>query len=393
MTILETGANPSYVLISPNFFSRPRFWSTVWTLSITGRGWAENTLKTRLRNIDRFYEHCDKKFGMNALDCALGDANAPLVHCMVDDFYIELTSNEKYTTTDVQCWDDVRTFVLHFGRYWSVGSDEWRAFVGAMKGTGRLRSPKRGRIKFARALPEITLSELLEVAQPGSTRNPFVSPAIQQRNWLALLLMLLCGLRRGEALLLTVDSLRQGIDQHSGEIKYWLDVISTGDDDIRTTRPSIKTSESNRQIPLSADLAILIEQYIAEYREDDEKHRFLLTSDEGKALSAESINKVLVGLSKAISSSALERFKERTGGKKHISPHDLRHTCATVRYGLFMAVDSNRDLAMQRMRAFFGWAIESDMPLIYARAAIQEDLLKSWSDLFDQRVSAMRGKQ
>ena len=39
-------------------------------------------------------------------------------------------------------------------------------------------------------------------------------------------------------------------------------------------------------------------------------------------------------------------------GKTNISPHDLRHTCATARYTMFMELNPDRELAIQRMRAF-----------------------------------------
>jgi integrase len=208
---------------------------------------------------------------------------------------------------------------------------------------------------------------------------------------LVVLLLLLCGLRRGEALLLTVDSLKHDLDRQSGEVRYWLDVTTTDDDDRRSSKPGIKTSESHRQVPISVDLASLIETYIAQHRSDDGEARYLLTAEDGVELSAESVNKLLAQLSAAIAPAALQRFTERTGGKKRISSHDLRHTCATVRYGLFIAADPDRELAFQRMRAFFGWAIESEMPAVYARAAIEDDLMKSWSDAFDKRVGVLRG--
>lgn len=391
MSVLRTGAHPPYVLSSPICYGRPRFWSTVWTLANAGKNWAENTQLTRLRHLDRFYGYCDSRFGAESLDIALGDANAFLVHLMVNDFYVELTSNKKYTFADVQCWDAVRWFILHFARYWAVGSEAWRSVVSAMNGTGRIRDPKRGRVKFIRALPDVTLTELLAVAEPGASRNPFESLAIQVRNWLVVLLLLLCGLRRGEALLLTVDSLKHDLDRPTGEVRYWLDVTTTDDDDRRSSKPGIKTSESHRQVPISVDLASLIETYIAEHRSDDGEARYLLTAEDGVELSAESVNKLLAQLSAAIAPAALQRFTERTGGKKRISSHDLRHTCATVRYGLFIAADPDRELAFQRMRAFFGWAIESEMPAVYARAAIEDDLMKSWSDAFDKRVGVLRG--
>ncbi|WP_201752260.1 hypothetical protein [Burkholderia pyrrocinia] len=121
MSVVQTGANPPYIVTSPACFGRPRFWSTVWSLATAGKNWAENTQLTRLRHLDRLYLYCDDRFGTEALDIALGDANASLVHVMVTDFYVELTSNKEYTFADVQCWDAVRMFILHFSRYWAVG--------------------------------------------------------------------------------------------------------------------------------------------------------------------------------------------------------------------------------------------------------------------------------
>ncbi|WP_321807785.1 tyrosine-type recombinase/integrase [Burkholderia sp. BCC1993] len=329
------------------------------------------------------------------MDTALGDSDASRVCEMSADFYVDLTANADYTTADVQCWDSVRKFVLHFARYWAVSSDAWGYVIGAINGTGRIRTPRRGRIAFARALPDVALKELLAVAEPGAGRNPFVSASVQARNWLIVLLLLLCGLRRGESLLLTVDSLKHGVDSASGESTYWLDVTTTDDDeDERSSRPSIKTVESHRQVRISEELAASFEAYVAEYRADSDSHRFLLTAKKGNPLSAESVNKMFATLSAAISPEAMKRFQERTGSKLRISPHDLRHTCATVRYDLFLkSADFNRDLAMQRMRAFFGWALESDMPDLYARAAIQDDLLRSWNDVFDRRITVLRKGQ
>jgi hypothetical protein len=42
------------------------------------------------------------------------------------------------------------------------------------------------------------------------------------------------------------------------------------------------------------------------------------------------------------------------------------------------------------MRAFFGWSINSKMPELYARAAIQEDLMQASGKLFDMRIQELR---
>jgi integrase len=171
---------------------------------------------------------------------------------------------------------------------------------------------------------------------------------------------------------------------------HWLDVTTTEDDDVRATRPSMKTEQSHRQIPISESLAALYDLYVADARAPDARHGFLLTARDGAPLSAESVNQMMRDLTEALQPIAVQRFRERTGGKRSVSPHDLRHTCATARYSMFMAVEPNRELTLQRMRAFFGWSLTSEMPELYARAAIQDDLLRSWKRLFDDRVRLLR---
>jgi hypothetical protein len=58
---------------------------------------------------------------------------------------------------------------------------------------------------------------------------------------------------------------------------------------------------------------------------------------------------------------------------------------------MFMARGKDRELALQRMRAFFGWSVKSSMPDHYARAAVHEDLMRTWNALFDNRVGLLRG--
>jgi hypothetical protein len=193
-------------------------------------------------------------------------------------------------------------------------------------------------------------------------------------------------------LLLVIDSLKRDIEPSTGEITYWLDVTNTEEEDERGYRPSIKTLDSHRQVPVSVDLAALYEHYVAEVRVDGPS-TFLLTSERGLALSAESVTKMFEKFTAALSETARERFKARTRGKRHVSPHDLRHTCATARYRLLMEVEGDRELTLQRMRAFFGWSVTSEMPELYAHAAIQDDLFRTWNDSFDERIASLRQRR
>ena len=343
-----------------------------------------------LRHIGSFYEFCDEHFGVDALDSSISERDAESFQEMVERFHVALTSESDYTTTTVQQWDAVRGFAKASAKRLAVKSDAWRAVSSLLDNMSPIRAPKRGRVRYVRALPASTLVDLLSVAEPGSARNPFLGATTQLRNWFIVNLLLLCGLRRGEALLLSIDALKQDIDPDTSELVHWLDVTTTGDEDDRATRPSIKTDQSHRQVPVSASLADLYGLYLSDGREPSEEHGFLLTARGGAPLSAESLNKVMRQLTAVLEAGPLKRFRERTGGKSNVSPHDLRHTCATARYSMFMATEPNRDLTLQRMRAFFGWSLTSDMPELYAHSAIQDDLLRSWNRLFDDRVHLLR---
>jgi integrase len=387
--LVRTDALPPFVIVDPERML-PRFWATVWSISIQGMGLAENTLKRKLRHLCTFYKFCDASFGIDSFDAAVSLRDAVQTQKLVEAFYLDVTAVPEYNTTAVQCWDTVRDFVQRLARQRAPSSTAWSALASTLWAMGRLRRPRRGSFRFLRALPASTLADLLDVAHADSVRNPFRSAHARARNWLIVNLLLLVGLRRGELLLLACTSLRSDVNTETGDLIYWLDVTTAAEVDWRHSRPAIKTEQSHRQVPISHDVAHLFEHYVSEYRHAGTNHGFLLTSRSGAPLSAESIRKIFETLSAALSVDALARFSERSGGRTRIAPHDMRHTCATARYAMFTALGTDRELALQRMRAFFGWSAKSNMPDHYARAAVQEDLLRVWSTLFDNRVDALR---
>lgn len=390
--LVATGAGPELVVVDEQTLM-PRFWATAWVFLTAGRSLALNTRKSRLRHIDAFYDYCDTHFGNDALDQAIGVRHASAVQEMLESYLVHLTHQGEQNTTSVQRWSATKSFLLVFAQRLAPHSDAWNNLAHYIRALPRLRPRRRARPKFVRSIPSAVLRELIDIAHPDSERNPFSHPLVRRRNWLVFNLLLLCGLRRGESLLLTADAVKRDIDTDSGEECIWLDVTSAEDEDKRSTRPSIKTESSHRRVPLSQDLAHLIENYVNEDRVDSSTHGFMITSQDGRPLSAESVNKILWQLTSALSERARAKFLSVCGNKKRVSPHDLRHTCATARWQMFLSIDGNRALALQRMRAFFGWSVTSDMPEHYARAAIQSELLNSWSRLFDGRLSVLRSIQ
>jgi len=48
------------------------------------------------------------------------------------------------------------------------------------------------------------------------------------------------------------------------------------------------------------------------------------------------------------------------------------------------------DLAMDKLRVFFGWSPQSEMPRLYARAYFETKLSEVWNENFDAFVDALR---
>jgi hypothetical protein len=48
------------------------------------------------------------------------------------------------------------------------------------------------------------------------------------------------------------------------------------------------------------------------------------------------------------------------------------------------------DMALQNMRAFFGWSAQSNEPRRYARAVFEDRIAERWGDYFDDRVALLR---
>ena len=85
----------------------------------------------------------------------------------------------------------------------------------------------------------------------------------------------------------------------------------------------------------------------------------------------------------------LKTLKYRTG-KNSVTPHDLRHTCAVVRLNQFLNNGDTVELALPKMRVFFGWSRVSNMPSKYARAVFEDRISSVWSNIMDDRVEVLR---
>ncbi|UCV16975.1 site-specific integrase [Quatrionicoccus australiensis] len=149
-----------------------------------------------------------------------------------------------------------------------------------------------------------------------------------------------------------------------------------------------KTHASIRQVPVSELTANIIQSYTENFR-GKASHPFLLNSAKGTPLSMEGISVLFNRLSAALPKNVIKQLEDRTG-KTSISAHDLRHTCAVVRLNQLLDSGTEMDVALQKLRTFFGWTRNSDMPRKYARAVFEDRLAGIWSNLLDDRVAILR---
>jgi integrase len=225
---------------------------------------------------------------------------------------------------------------------------------------------------------------------PESSINPFRDGVSRWRVYTIFMLLLHQGLRRGELLSFPVDVIKSGFDQNRQQVRYWMTVRYNEyqNEDPRYSKPSIKNAPSIRQIPVSKTTALLVQEYATNYRGKPD-HSFLINSQKQSPLSTEGVTKLFEKITASLPKRLRKILIDHTGDDS-ISPHDLRHTCAVVRLNQLLSSGVEMTDALERMRAFFGWSRDSDMPLRYARAVFEDRLASVWNNTFDDRVEVLR---
>jgi len=384
---------PIYGFVLTDDIGLPRYWAAAWTL-IVGGSLAPSTLKQRLANVEAFYVFSEADRSLGSLDDALGSLNMSLLEEMLESFFVTLRNVPEVGATAEQRWRDALAFVRdtceRIARTPALSAqlDEMRIRLERLdRMYGQLRIAKKSMPAFVRALPARVMQELYDAVIPYSKTNPFKTESSQWRVYVTFLLLLHQGLRRGEALSLPADFLKSE-NTPSGR-QFWLNVRTNEyeNDDIRHTAPSIKTNASIRQIPVSGRTATALMVYLENYR-GKQNHSFFLCSARGQPLSAEGIHYFFKRLSATLSKEGNKILYDRTG-MRSISAHDLRHTAAVVRIKQLLAKGDPMPETLQKMRSFFGWAVDSPMPQLYAKAAFEERLNTVWNDAFDDRIAML----
>lgn len=371
----------------------PRYWPCVWSIYHEG-GLAESTHRQKLRDIEALYVHAEG-MGCN-LDDALYKLDLAALGSALEAFFVTLRNTSGSSFSAVRRWNTTFHFVHdtceRLERDPHVGNKmaDIRARMSRLDNLYMgLRPFKRRMGNKVRAIPRSVLIELMETVTPGSTTNPFEYDKTQWRVFALVTLLLFEGLRQGEALTLTADFLKSERDPVSGQPKYYLSVLTDESlDDPRNSKPSIKTVDSIRTLPITEQTATGLQVYLDNYR-GKPNHAFFLSSIQNKPLSAEGVRLVMKRISNALSSQSRVKLKNLTGNDC-VTAHSFRHTCAVVRLKQWLANGLSPEQAMANMRSFFGWSKESTMPLLYGKAALDERLNESWNEALDDRLNMLR---
>ncbi|WP_216937021.1 site-specific integrase [Acinetobacter sp. BY484] len=232
---------------------------------------------------------------------------------------------------------------------------------------------------------------LYETIAPSSSNNtnpfnPFKNRPTQFRNFLVIHLMLNYGLRVGELMLLTVNSMKKSVLNDT----YSLIITNTDDEnDDRRRKPKIKNEFSYRVITLQERDYRFINIYIKEIRSDiNSDILFTSLKPPHSSLSYSSINKIFKIIDKNIKYKIPHHFDNKAFDSiDSITPHVCRHTWAYLMLNYSFKKYENMDKlgnsinnigqnsldkAQDDLRVLGGWSPTSLMPTYYGKRFIVE---------------------
>lgn len=374
-------------------YGLPRFWSAVWTI-FHGGNLSPSTVRQKLRHIESLYKHTE------ALGCDLDDAlsslNFDTLTSVLDSFFAVLRNVPVPVNSNITRWKTAFHFVKDIcerlernpsvGNHMAVVREHMARLDNLYLG---LRPHKKKHSPEVRALPKSVLIELLDAVSPGSPTNPFEYESTQWRIYAGVMLMFFQGLRIGEMSALPANFIKSEVDARTGTRRWFMSVTTdeTGDDP-RHSKPSLKTESSIRTIPMTAQTATIMQTYAENYRGRPNFRQFLVSMHK-KPMSIEGMRHAMRQLTESLSPEARKQLFDQTGAR-NLVPHALRHTCAVVRMKQWTRQGLSPAEAMMRMRSFFGWSRESLMPMLYAKAALDEQLNDSWNEQLDDRVNFLK---
>lgn len=372
--------------------SIPRFWASIW-IDVLTDPLKPSTKKRYLNAVSRLYAAVERQCGTDCLDCLLADMDFDTLDDVLVGFLAQLRNESAVDGADRSLtWSSALTFVTDILQH---GSSTAGIRAGVIE--TRLQRLQRLYSQLSpapvrapppiRALPPAVIDDLYAIFDPRSDRNPFKTEAQRWRNLLVFMLLLRLGLRRGEAVLLAANAIKDEIDPTSSQTVTWIDVEAVPDEDPRYEEPGLKTALSRRQLPVPQEISLLADAYVQNYRGRTHYPQMLM-SQKRRPLSLRAISEIFETATTALSMVARRSLEKQ--GLSSVSCHDLRHTCAVVRMRRYQDAGDDLDRAMEKLRVFFGWTPGSDMPRRYARAYFETTLAEVWNEKFNQFVDALR---
>mgnify|MGYP005817247343 CR=1 FL=1 len=370
----------------------PRFWASIW-IDILKGSLAASTKQRHLSALARLYEAAWRQRGSDCLDRLLADLDFDALEEVLVGFLAQLRNEAAVDGADrTSTWETALTFVTDILRHGSAaagtraGAIETR-LLRLDRLYGQLRPTPLTAPPPVRALPPAVIDDLYAIFDPGSKRNPFKTEALRWRNLLVFMLLLRLGIRRGEAALLPANAIKDDVDPATGRAVVWINVEGVPDDDPRYEQPGLKTVLSRRQLPVPEEMPLLLDMYVQNYR-GRTHYPYLLMSQKRRPISLRAMNEIFETATRALSDSARRSLEKQ--GLSNVSCHDLRHTCAVVRMRRYQDAGDGLDRATEKLRLFFGWTPNSNMPRLYARAYFETALAEVWNEKFDRFVDALR---
>lgn len=374
---------------------RPRYWVSVWITLYAGH-LAISSLTKKLHYIEAFYQYVDNTHNaVDSLDVLIANCDINELSKILEAYFVSIANRPKLVHSAQTEWKTILAFIENIlsgvGREKSKHVDMSEVYSNTLR-LGRLyrqlKVQKTKKNNHLRSLPPEVVGELYTKLDPESENNPFKRPRTVWTVYLVFIIILHQGLRSGELLLLQSNAIKSSFDSRINKYRYWLNVTYTKDRDPRHSKPSIKTTSSVRQIPVSELVAKIIQTYVENYRGCPD-HPFLLNSQWNTPLSHESITSYFKKISQNISSEVMKILYERCN-KKSLTSHDLRHTCAVARLDQLLNSGDGMDISLQKLRSFFGWSRTSTMPTKYAKAVFEDRMAGIWSDKLDERAAFLR---
>ena len=366
----------------------PRYAATIWIDFLHG-DLAVQTRAAYRRSASALYDQAAQCAPAVDLDLALLDPNLSEVERVLSAFLLTMQVKSGVATSSQ--WRMARSFVFDFMRFSEVDTNTMRKRLLEIEQRFRRLRPQTPRPPApVRALPAEVIEELHEIFHPTSHRNPYRTESIRWRNFTIFMLLLHLGLRAGELLGLAAGATKSEFSHVAGVEAFWVDVeINDQLVDERARPASLKNANATRQLPLPPELGDLCALYLTNFR-GDPPHGFLFTSQEGRPLSDRTLGQIFSNAQACLTPAAIDTLARRHRG--NLSPHDLRHTSAVVRLQRYRSAGLSQDEAIERLRPFFGWARDSEMPLLYARAYFEPRFQDVWDECFTTALEALKNE-